>query len=197
MKRIFKIISIMLCFAVLGVNAGETKYPTVKFDKVDFNKTKLLLSKDILNYYKVKKDKYDTPLKEKKFKESSEFQDLSRKFDEEYTKALHQSYDVSTKFNAQYDIKEKNFSADLPKAFNKKLVLKTGCPYFEKDKFVTPVIDEDTAYKIETTECTLNVIVKLTGKIEKNKLVCYPVRVDITNKAGDVLYSYNMDNTID
>ena len=193
-----KVITIVFTFAMLllcafGVKAENKYKQNVPFEKVDFKKTKGLFEKEVIDYYKVDKKLYDSPLKEKKYKESDEYAALVKKFENEQETALGQTYEVSADFKDQYDLSKSNFTVKLPKDFGKKLVLKTNNPYFSKNMFTTPTIDEDTAYKIELGKCKFIVVMKITGKIESNKLVCIPLQVIIRSKAGEDLFVYDVD----
>lgn len=193
MKKI-KAIALSVLFAVSATLCSfNINAETLPYKKLDNKKVHKLFEKNLLEYYKVDKKLYDTPLKEKKFLESSDYTSLKQRFEDDYAAILSNKYILSTKIKSQYNMKTNTFTFELPSPFNKELVLETTDPHFKGKTFVTPHMDEDTAYKIEMGDSSLEVIVQLTGEFgrKNNKaLCCIPLKVLVRNKAGQILYEY-------
>ena len=189
MKKI-KIIALlfMLAFTCALANAD-----TLPIKKLDYGKVTMLFEGNILKYYNVDKKLYDSPLKEKKFLESADYKTLKSRFEEEHSTIITNKYVLSSKVKSQFNMTTSTFTFELPSQFKKKLALQTTDSHFKDMKFKTPQMDEDTAYKIEMGESTFELVIRLTGEIDRkhhNALCCVPVKIVIRNKAGQILYEY-------
>lgn len=199
MKKI-KAISLSLMAVVVSALCFTVSAETLPYKKLDNKKVHKLFEKNLLEYYKVDKKFYDSPLKEKKFLESSDYASLQQRYEDDYAAILSNKYVLSTKIKSQYNMKTNTFTFELPSPFKKELVLETTDPHFKGMNFVTPHMDEDTAYKIEMGESSIEVIIQLTGEFGKknNKaLCCIPVKVLVRNKSGQILYEYVPAETTD
>lgn len=198
MKKLRTLGFTLLLAASFSLSVFTAQAETLPIKKLNFGRVTELFQKDILKYYKVDKKMYDSPLKEKKYLESSDYKTLKERFNEEYANTLHNQYVLSTKIKSQYNMNTSTFSIELPHEFRKKLVLQTNDPHFKGKHFTTPQIDEDTAYSIEMGESSFEVVVRLTGELDTkhhNALYCVPVKVLIRNKAGQILYEYDIPAT--
>ena len=187
--RKFRLFATALILVASCVTVNASIEP---FKKLDFGKVTTLFQGDIVKYYKVDKKLIDSPLKEKKFMESSDYKALQVRLKDEQESMCHNQYYVTTKVKSQYDLNQKTFTFELPSEFKKKLSLQTNDKHFNGMKFTTPKMDEDTAYRIEMGESSFEVVVRLTGEIYKKALECVPVRIYVRNKAGQILYEYEV-----
>lgn len=82
----------------------------------DINLPVRLIERDVLGYYQLY-DKYDSPLKRKVFKQSSEYKSLLRKMEAERNKLLADTfYIVDNVHKTNYDLKKNSFFFDVPQS---------------------------------------------------------------------------------
>lgn len=95
----------------------------------------------------------------------------------------------------------KCFKIQLPNAFRRYcgIFLDTGDNHFEWTsewlQFITPEMDEDTAFKIESNTCEVIVFVKFIGETRIygawEQAICVPIKIYIADKnTGDVYFEY-------
>lgn len=126
------------------------------------DKAVALLRQDVIGYYGLQ-EKCSTPLQRKKYMESAEYNGYKQKLDAIFRTATQNRCYVAVDVESQYSLENHNFEISLYAPFSSK-VLSTGSTYFKaitndakfsSEHFVTPEIDEDTALKIETSDCAV------------------------------------------
>lgn len=182
--------------AVFVPYANQTKRLAMNKDKAV-----ALLRQDIIAYYGLK-DKCSTPLQRKKYMESAEFKSYKQKFDAIYRTATQSRCYVAVDVESQYSMENHNFRISFLESFSSK-VLSTGSTYFKtytndpkfgREHFVTPEIDEDTAYKIETSECAAvfvgNLLLMPSHSEYLDGFRIKPLEVYIANKKTGEIYMH-------
>lgn len=182
--------------AVFVPYANQTKRLAMNKDKAV-----ALLRQDIIAYYGLK-DKCSTPLQRKKYMESAEFKIYKQKFDAIYRTATQSRCYVAVDVESQYSMENHNFRISFLESFSSK-VLSTGSTYFKtytndpkfgREYFVTPEIDEDTAYKIETSECAAVFVGNLKQLPSHSEYLdgfrMTPLEVYIANKKTGEIYMH-------
>lgn len=157
-----------------------------------------LLEDDVLGYFEDLKEEYNTPLKAKRFKESQEYKNYKRQHFQDKIKILENTfYSIRTLSEFEtFDLNNQSFKIQLPNVFiGYDIHLDTKDNHFYTSDFVTPEIDEDTAFKIESNPCEIIVFVKFTGKTRihgvSKQAICEPTKVYIANKnTGDIYFEY-------
>lgn len=182
---------------ILVSNYATEKFEdgTIPVDEMSFERVSLLLRKDVVRYYNLQ-DKYNTPLKVKRFKGSEEYGSLKEGFDEERKNLLNGTYYAIEDVNSEFDLNKGVFTFSLPfNGYYNRVCLKSVDKNFDNVSFTTPQMDEDTAYKIESNPCLLVVFVKFTGEttgFDIKECVCNPLKVYIANKnTGEIYYEYS------
>lgn len=162
-----------------------------------------LLEDDVFEYFEQLKSEYNTPLKVKRFEESQEYTDLIHQLDCDKTLLLENTfYSIRTiSEDETFDLDNKCFKIQLPNAFGRYcgIFLDTEDNHFEWSsewlKFITPEMDEDTAFKIESNTCEVIVFVKFIGETRIygawEQAICVPIKIYIADKnTGDVYFEY-------
>lgn len=190
MKRIILFSFILLSLSLPNVY-GQQRAESINNLKID--KVKALFKGDLLTYFSVPKSEWDSPLKKKKYQESEKYKILEEKAKNEIKTLCNKIYVATGDFNSNYDLDKGTFTIPMPYSFNSSFAIENisesnfNKHYGEYD-FVTPKIDEDTAYKIETHKCTVAILFQLTGKMGgyyDSDLMCKPVKIVIRDSASN------------
>lgn len=178
---------------------------TIPLDEMPLSKLYHLLTLDVLNFYEGFNTLYNTPLKQKRFKESSEYKEFVRNLKSEKKHLLSDSFysihEISE--DETFDLNSHTFEFYLPYGLTGyDLFLSSQDPYFRNNYFITPKMDEDTAYQIETNDCEIVVFVKFTGDtrihgVSKQSIIV-PTDVYIVDKnTGEIYYNYTPSNRVE
>ena len=167
----------------------------IPVDEVENLKIPLLLNRDIIHYYDLE-DEYNTPLKLKRFKDSEDYKYMKDLIEQERESLLSHEYYAIFDVNSPYDIDHKTFTIQLHSSskdyslIGENIGIRTNDEHLYWGEFCTPIIDENTAYEIETNNCELIIFVKFTGEADKddNLAVCKPIKVYIANKKSGKIY---------
>lgn len=171
---------------------------TMPIDEIPIGKLYSLLNKDVLEYYNWLKEKYNTPLKVKRYKESADYKYQVSEIQQEANCALGTTYYLIRNISSDenYNLDSRSFTIQLPNALcGYDLYLKREDSHFKTYDFTTTPIDEDTAYKIETNPCNIYIFVRLTGETHihgvSKQSICEPTKVIIAdNNSGEIYYEY-------
>lgn len=165
------------------------------------------MNEDVFEYYDNVKEQYNTPLKIKRFKESAEYAD-NKHYLENYKSQLLEDTFFSHRILSQdeiFDLDKQCFQIRLPDIFNdyySKILLSTEDNHFEglpgHLKFITPKMDEDTAYKIECNQCDIVIFIKFTGDVGgREQAICKPIMLYIADhNTGTIYLEYAPDNDL-
>lgn len=172
---------------------------TMPVDEIPISKLYPLFTEDVLEYFVWLKDDYNTPLKIKKYKESDDYKYQLYEIQQDKKCVLENTYYSISSITSDenYNLDSHTFKIGLPNALNGyDLYLTREDNHFGTYYFVTPKIDEDTAYKIETNPCNLIVFVKFTGKTRihgvSKQAICEPIKVIIADdKTGEIYFEYS------
>lgn len=171
---------------------------TMPIDEIPIGKLYSLLNKDVLEYYNWLKEKYNTTLKVKRYKESADYKYQLSEIQQEANCALGTTYYLIRNISSDenYNLDSRSFTIQLPNALcGYDLYLKREDSHFKTYDFTTTPIDEDTAYKIETNPCNIYIFVRLTGETHihgvSKQSICEPTKVIIAdNNSGEIYYEY-------
>ncbi len=164
----------------------------VPVDEIRTSQIPFLLNRDFVRFYGLE-DEYDTPLKLKHFKESEDYRNMREFSEGEINCVLAQEYYAIFDVNSQYDKNSRSFEVELC-SIGENIGISTSDIHFNEGKFCAPVIDENTAYEIETNATELVVFFKFTGEVdeEENIAFCKPTRVFLADKkSGRIYLTYN------
>lgn len=177
---------------------------TMPTDEYSIQDVKRILKLDVIGRYNLQ-NKYDSPLKLKRFKESEEYENMKADLEAEKKFILDHTYYAIFDFSSQYNLTDQSFPIPLFTSYvdytyvANGVVIRTTDSNFSEGKFTAPIFDEDLAYQIETNDTQLVVFVKFTGNWDNNgDLICEPSKVYITNKKTGILYyKYTPRNSTD
>ncbi len=170
-----------------GTNSFENRAtPIVTELKLSYIHT--LLKGDVINFFSLG-DKYNTPLKLKRFTQSDEYRDLKQRMDQEKDWILNHTFYAIGDVDSEFDLETETFSIGHP--YYGRLRLQTPDKHFGDYTFKTPKMDEDTAYKIECNPSEIFYLVKFTDTVTDDWCFCTPVKVYIADKrTGEIYYEY-------
>lgn len=165
---------------------------TTPIEEVSLDRISLLLRNDIIGYYNLQ-DRYNTPLKVKRFKNSEKYSEFEENFAVERKNFLDGIYYAVTEVESEYDLNKGTFTIALPfNGYDNRVSLKTRNDNFKYGSYITNCIDEDTAYRIESNPCILVVFIKFTGEttgFDIKECVCNPIKAYIADKkSGEIYY---------
>lgn len=165
-------------------------------DEITSEKVKFLLKRDVVRYLDMEEE-YDTPLKQKRFKESEDYGYLKSCLENDRECFLNHSYYIVFDMDAQYNLNSHTFTVPFAGNIAGSMSVVTNDTHFDGSDFVTPPIDEDLAYRIETSTTELIIFVKFTGGIDSYDLLeCKPLKVCITDKnTGKIYFEYTPSET--
>lgn len=166
-------------------------------DEVTSEKVKFLLKHDVVHYLDMEEE-CNTPLKIKRFKESEDYGYLKYCLESDRECFLNHSYYIVFDMDAQFDLNSHTFTVPFAGNIAGSMSVVTNDTHFDGSDFVTPSIDEDLAYRIETSTAQLVIFVKFTGGIDSYDLLeCKPLKVCITDKkTGKIYFEYTPSETV-
>ena len=175
--------------------------------EISIERISSLMRLELLEYYSALREEYNTPLKLKRFKESGDYAHHIEylKIDKEHF--LDNTYyairEITGNKEKTFDLDNSCFSLKLPWSLNsnecRDIILETSDTHFRGNRFVTPKIDEETAYEIESNPCGLFVWVKFNGETRTVgawvPAICEPKKVCIVNmNTGEIYLEYTPQN---
>lgn len=151
-------------------------------DEVSTEKIRYLLEGDVVRYNELEEE-YNTPLKLKRFKESEDYRYLKSCLENDRECFLNHTYYVMFGMDAQYNLESHTFTVPFAGNIAGSMTVITNDKHFNGSDFVTPIIGEDLAYRIETNATELVLFVDFTGGVDNYDLLeCKPLKVFITDK---------------
>lgn len=151
----------------------------------------LILENDVFGYFEDVTEKYNTPLKAKRFKNSQEYAELKLQLDSIKKQLLKNTFYTIRSLSEDeiFDLDKQLFKIRLPYVLTDNYIcFESNDPHFDEYDFTTPQIDEDTAFKIESNPCEIIIFVKFTGYGIDKQAICEPTEVYIADKKTGYIY---------